>query len=132
MYRSKAQRDFARVLRNNPTDAEKHLWRFLRAQQLDGHKFRRQASIGPYTIDFICFAKKLIIELDGPQHIEPTANERDKDRDEWLTMRGYRILRFRNQQLDDNIREVIDAISDALQASPLPNPPLQGEGTNPE
>src|SRR4051812_17578325 len=73
MYRNKAQRDFARTLRNNPTGAEKHLWRFLRAQQLHGHKFRRQASIGPYTVDFICFAKQLIVELDGPQHLEPAA-----------------------------------------------------------
>jgi 5-methyltetrahydrofolate--homocysteine methyltransferase len=132
MYNNKSQRDFARTLRNNPTTAEKHLWSYLRVEQLHGHKFRRQAPIGPYTVDFICFANQLIIELDGPQHLAPAADEHDKDRDQWLTSRGYRILRFRNQQLDDNILEVIDEITTALQASPLPNPPLQGEGTNPE
>ena len=52
------------------TEAEKRLWRFLRAGQLDGHKFRRQVGIGPYVVDFICLSQKLIIELDGPQHQE--------------------------------------------------------------
>jgi very-short-patch-repair endonuclease len=131
MYRDRSQRDFARSLRNNTTNAEKHLWQFLRAQQLHGHKFRRQAAIGPYIVDFVCFPRKLIIELDGPQHFEPGAIQHDANRDQWLTTRGYRILRFRNQELDDNILAVVETIVRALEETPLPNPPLQGEGTDP-
>lgn len=114
MYRDKAQRDFARTLRNNPTDAEKRLWHFLRAQKLGGHKFRRQAAIGSYIVDFVCFASKLIVELDGPQHAEPAAIEYDKGRTDWLSSRGFHILRFRNQELDENIYAVVDTIVGAL------------------
>jgi very-short-patch-repair endonuclease len=138
MYRDKHQRDFARALRNQPTDAETRLWRLLRAQQLRGIKFRRQAAIGPYTVDFVCFSQKLIIELDGPQHVDPPAADYDARRTEWLSSRGFQVLRFRNQELDENIQAVVDAIERALELassnksiSPLPNPPRQGEGTNP-
>jgi very-short-patch-repair endonuclease len=131
MYRTRSQLEFARSLRNNATSAEKHLWQSIRGQQLGGHKFRRQAAIGPYIVDFICFPRKLIIELDGPQHLDPAAIQHDADRDMWLTTRGYRILRFRNQELDDNILEVVESITRALEESPLPSPPLQGEGTDP-
>ena len=73
MYRNQAQRDFARELRNQPTEAEQRLRHFLRAGKLHGYKFRRQAAIGPYIVDFACFAQKLVIELDGPQHLEAAA-----------------------------------------------------------
>jgi very-short-patch-repair endonuclease len=138
MYRDKAQRDFARTLRNEPTSAEKRLWHFLRAQKLHGYKFRRQAAIGAYVVDFVCFSLKLVVELDGPQHLELDAVEHDKRRTDWLSARGFHILRFRNQELDENIHAVIDAIEGALvkfQASadsPLPNPPRRGEGVEPE
>jgi very-short-patch-repair endonuclease len=131
MYRNHNQRDFSRALRNTATDAEKHLWQFLRAEQIRGHKFRRQAAIGAYIVDFACFPRKLVIELDGPQHLEPSATQQDADRDAWLTTQGYRILRFRNQQLDNNIQAVLKDIERALEKSPLPNPPHQGEGTDP-
>jgi very-short-patch-repair endonuclease len=87
MYRDHNQRQFARALRNQPTDAERRLWQFLRAQQLRGRKFRRQSAIGPYVVDFVCFADKLIVELDGPQHLDSTAVEHDKRRTKWLTAR---------------------------------------------
>jgi 5-methyltetrahydrofolate--homocysteine methyltransferase len=103
MYRDQDQRDFARALRNEPTSAEKRLWHFLRAGQLRGHKFRRQAAIGPYAVDFVCFWHNLIVELDGPQHLEPDAAEHDQRRTNWLASRGFRIIRFRNQELDEDI-----------------------------
>jgi very-short-patch-repair endonuclease len=84
MYRDRNQRDFARSLRSTATTAERHLWQFLRAEQLHGHKFRRQAAIGPYVVDFVCFPRKLIIELDGPQHLESAAIQHDAIRDMWL------------------------------------------------
>ena len=114
MYRDTNQRNFARTLRNQPTDAEKRLWHFLRAQKLRGRKFRRQAAIGAYIVDFDCFADKLIIELDGPQHCDPAAVEHDQRRTTWLATRGFHVLRFRNQELDENIGAVVDAIGQAI------------------
>jgi len=138
MYRDNAQRDFARTLRNKPTPPEKRLWHFLRAQKLRGYKFRRQAAIGSYIVDFDCFATKLIVELDGPQHLEPEAAEYDKRRFDWLSNRGFHVLRFRNQELDENIHAVVEAIEGALAelqvsaGSPLPNPPRRGDGAKPD
>src|SRR5262245_40403610 len=103
MYRDHEQRTFARTLRNHPTTAEARLWHFLRAEKLRNQKFRRQCAIGPYIVDFVCFSAKLIIELDGPQHLDPEAIEIDQRRTNWLTARGFRIVRFRNQELDENI-----------------------------
>ena len=79
MYRNQNQRDFARQLRNDATPAEKRLWYFLRAEKL-GAKFRRQAAIGAYIVDFVCFSHNLIIELDGPQHVEDKAKDHDASR----------------------------------------------------
>jgi adenine-specific DNA-methyltransferase len=128
MYRNQDQRDFARRLRKEPTPAEKSLWRHLRAQQLRGHKFRRQVAIGPYVVDFACPAARLIVELDGPQHEDPAAQEYDAKRTAWLQSVGYRVQRFRNHRLDDESQAVMDEIAQALEeqtraASPLPNPP---------
>jgi 5-methyltetrahydrofolate--homocysteine methyltransferase len=137
MYRDRDQRRFARGLRNQMTGAEKSLWRLLRAQQLNGHKFRRQAAIGPYIFDFVCFDRKLIIELDGPQHCEPDAIDHDARRTEWLLSRGFRVVRFQNHQLDENIRIVVDSIARAMnEAEPSdsqpPSPALPAEGREPE
>jgi very-short-patch-repair endonuclease len=101
MYRDNDQREFARTLRNQPSDAEQRLWHFLRAQRLRDRKFRRQAAIGPYVVDLVCFANKLVVELDGPQHLDAEAVEHDKRRTNWLTARGFRVIRFRNQELDE-------------------------------
>ena len=91
MYRATNQRDFARAQRNKPTDAEKRLWHFLRAEKLRGRKSRRQAAIGPYIADFVCFTDKLIIELDGPQHLDPEAVQHDQQRTAWLALTGRRL-----------------------------------------
>jgi very-short-patch-repair endonuclease len=138
MYRDHHQRDFARTLRNQPTCAEQRLWHFLRAQKLPGHKFRRQAAIGPYIIDFVCFPAKLIIELDGPQHLTPEALEHDGRRTNWLTSQGFHIIRFRNQELDNNLHGVVDTIARALKESeppkspPSPTLPAEGREQNQE
>ena len=126
MYRDQEQRDFARQLRNLPTDAEKRLWHFLRAEKL-GVKFRRQAAIGAYIVDFVCFSRALIVELDGPHHLQPAARAHDARRDAGLAARGFRVMRFRNQELDEGIWGVVDKIRKALE-NPLPSPPRTGEG----
>jgi len=130
MYRDQRQRDFARQLRNEATPAETRLWHFLRAERL-GVKFRRQAAIGAYIVDYVCFSHKLIVDLDGPQHVEEKGKQHDARRTAWLESREFRVLRFRNQALDDDIWTVVEEIRRVLRdcgLSPLPSPPRQGEG----
>ena len=127
MYRDQEQRDFARQLRNEATPAETRLWHFLRAGRL-GVKFRRQAAIGAYIVDFVCFSHNLIVELDGPQHVEDKGKEHDARRTAWLASRGFRVIRFRNQALDEDIWLVVKEIKRALKecelgiGSPPPQP----------
>lgn len=137
MYRDSDQRDFARQLRNQPTGAEKRLWLFLRAGQVDGHKFRRQAALGPYVVDFICLARRLVVELDGPQHLDDEHRDHDAQRTQWLAERGYRVIRFRNHEVDEDVRLVVETIRKALeQADPTPpdppSPTLPSEGREPD
>jgi len=136
MYRNQEQRDFARGLRSQPTEAEKRLWHFLRAEKL-GVKFRRQAAMGAYIVDFVCFSHSLIVELDGPQHVEDKGKERDARRTAWLASRGFRVIRFRNQALDEDIRLVVEEIQRALREGALgqkqpPSPALPAEGREQE
>src|SRR5262249_2645986 len=126
----------ARALRNEPTEPEQRLWHFLRVQKLRGRKFRRQAAIGAYVVDFVCFTHKLIVELDGPQRLDPEAVEHDKRRTAWLAARNYRVIRFRNQELDEDIRAVVEKIELALvdletHAPNPPSPTLPAKGREP-
>ncbi len=108
----------ARSLRTHPTDAERAVWTALRRQQLDGHRFRRRHPFGPYVVDFVCLAQKLAAEVDGGQH----AAERDRDaqRTAWLEARGYRVLRFWNNEVLENPDGVIEVIRAALLRHPPP------------
>lgn len=96
----------AKALRKRSTDVERLLWRHLRAKQLKGLKFRRQQPIGRYVVDFVCFEKQVIIEVDGGQH---TA-EVDRGRDEWLKGQGFRVLRFWNNEVLTNTQGVLEVI----------------------
>jgi len=97
-------------LREQMTDAERRLWARLRNRQLDGFKFRRQASLGPFIVDFLCIEARLIVEVDGGQH----SAERDAARTAWLTEESYRVVRFWNHEVIENIEGVLQAISIAL------------------
>ena len=125
-------RQLARSLRKNQTDAERKLWRCLRARELCGFKFRRQYPIAPYIADFICVEKRLIVEIDGGQHA--TMTEIDNTRTEFLNARGYRVLRFWNnevlQQLDAVLAKILDSLTHPhSDPHPHPNPlPQAGEG----
>jgi very-short-patch-repair endonuclease len=114
-------RDFARQLRKNMTDAEQRLWSELRYRQLGGWKFRRQAPIGSYIADFVCFERKLIIELDGGQHAERA--EYDERRSEWLASQGFRVLRFWNHQVFEETESIKEWIWQALGATCHPQYP---------
>ena len=87
----------ARKLRSNLTDAEKLLWKHLRLRQLHGYKFRRQFPLGSYVVDFICLEARLVIEVDGGQHVERSVQ--DERRTEWLRQQGFTVLRFWNNQV---------------------------------
>jgi very-short-patch-repair endonuclease len=116
---------FARRLRKDMTDAEQHLWYRLRYRQVGNCKFRRQAPIGIYVVDFVCFERKVIIELDGSQHAEREAI--DAERTKWLKSQGFRILRFWNHEIFEDTDWVLEMIAESLQsATPHPNPPPQG------
>src|SRR6266516_1258102 len=88
---STKQRVRARSLRANSTDAERIIWSALRAHRMNGASFRRQTPIGPYVMDFVCHAAKLVIELDGGQHYEASNMKRDARRDAFLVSKGYRV-----------------------------------------
>jgi len=107
---------FAKKLRISSTDTEKYLWKYLRGRQLEGTKFRRQHSIGKYIVDFINLERKIIIEVDGGQHLE---NKKDKLRDKWLEEQGYEVLRFWDNEVFNNIEGVLGAIREKL-LSPSP------------
>ncbi len=112
----------ARGLRNNPTEVEKQIWYMLRQKNL-GVKFRRQGVIGRYIVDFVCFEKCLVIEIDGGQHAD---NLSDKIRDQWLRSEGFKVLRFWNDDVLKNRDGVLQIIIEQLK-SPLPTI-FEGEG----
>jgi very-short-patch-repair endonuclease len=119
----------AKILRNNSTDTERLLWRYLRNSQLEGVKFCRQQPIEAYIVDFVSFDPRIIIELDGGQHAEE--RERDEARDRCLHANGFTILRFWNNEVIENIEGVLEVIrQQCLQlASPTPQPPpVKGGG----
>jgi very-short-patch-repair endonuclease len=112
---------YSRNLRRNATIAEQRLWNRVRSRTLCGVKFVRQEPIGPYIVDLICRERRLIIEIDGGQH---AASKRDAIRDQWLRDRHYRVLRFWNNDVMQNIDGVLEMIGDALQAEGPPHPAL--------
>jgi very-short-patch-repair endonuclease len=121
----------AKRLRRELTDAERKLWGALRSSKLEGAKFRRQQPIGPFIADFVCQQQRLIVEADGGQHAGSTADDR---RTAYLESKGYRVLRFWNNDILSNIDGVADIIAAAL-SSPHPArasrelpSPSRGEG----
>lgn len=100
----------AKNLRQNQTDSENVLWFNIRNNQISGIKFRRQVPIGKYIVDFVCLKKKLIIELDGSQHIDNKIY--DEERSNYLKANGYTILRFNNDDVLKNTQDVLQTIYD--------------------
>jgi len=118
----------ARRLRKNMTGAELALWRRLRFEQIEGYKFRRQCPIGAYIVDFVCFDKMLVIEVDGGQHADRRVE--DEQRTAWLEKQGYKVLRFWNNQVLFETHAVVEKIRQEmlLLDRPYPSLPPWGEG----
>ena len=117
------------------TDAEKLLWRHLRNRELGGYKFRRQRPVGPYIVDFVCLEKKLVVEIDGGQHAGQV--ELDAERSDYLKEKGYRVMRFWNNEVLKETESVLTVILSSLDGnvtSLSPSSPLtpalspRGEG----
>ena len=115
-------RPLSKKLRNNSTKQEIILWQYIKQKQL-GVKFRRQQPIGKYIADFVCFEKKLIIEIDGGQHNDNKNIANDIIRDKFFTQQGYKTLRFWNNDIDNNISGVIDTIKKEISCPPLEGGP---------
>ena len=116
-HRYGLERDEARRLRRSQSDAEHVLWTRLRAHRFLGLKFRRQHPIGPYIVHFCCIDKKLIVELDGSQHLE-NANY-DSQRTAFLNRQGYRVIRFWNHEVLTGMEESLSG-SNAFSRKPSP------------
>ncbi len=108
----------ARDLRKDLTKAEQALWKHLRMRQLGGYKFRRQKPIGAYILDFVSFEKRLIIEVDGGQHSQQV--DYDAERTTWLEAQGYRVLRFWNNQVLEEVEGVKAVILKVLESERIP------------
>ena len=113
------KRAFARKLRREQTSLEADVWRELRDRRLDGRKFRRQAPIEGYIVDFVCFEARLIVEVDGPLHREPERALEDLERDAVLAGHGFRTLRF---DAEMPLALIVADVSRALVAVPSPDP----------
>ncbi len=103
---------FARQLRSEMTDAQSYLWQRLRSRQIHGLKFRRQHPVGKFILDFACIEAKLIIEVDGAQHNEMQIQ--DNQRTAWLEAQGWKVLRFWNNEVLQNIEGVLVEVLNAL------------------
>ena len=103
----------AHELRKEPTPFEARLWAYLRRKAVHGIPFRRQHAIGPYIVDFCCLKRKLVIELDGSQHLEQA--DYDAERTAFLEADGYRVLRFWNNEIERDLNGVMAAIESALE-----------------
>ncbi|WP_092231974.1 DUF559 domain-containing protein [Bradyrhizobium sp. Gha] len=104
---AKHLRQFAKNMRHEPTDAEAAMWRLLRDRRLSAYKFRRQVPIENYILDFVCFDKRLVIEIDGSQHAE---SQRDAVRDGALAAEGFSIARYWNNDVLQQPTSVLEDI----------------------
>ena len=108
----KAQR---KALRGRMTASEATLWGALSNKHLDGRKFRRQHGIGPFIADFYCPSERLVIEVDGASHDNPTSSANDGMRDEFMNGKNIRVLRIENKSIVDDLPGVLDLIRSCFQ-----------------
>ncbi len=122
-------KEFVKKHRSVPTEAENVFWQLLRGEKLDGYKFRRQHIVGSYIADFVCLKENLVIEIDGLIHQLPENKENDEQRTQWLNSKGFKVLRFKNEEVLGNPDENIEKVLQEIKKSAVPlTPPLGGRG----
>jgi 5-methyltetrahydrofolate--homocysteine methyltransferase len=130
----KILKEFSEQHRSMPTQAEETLWQLIKSKKLEGYKFRRQHVIGSYIADFVCLDRNLIIEIDGLQHQLPDNSLSDDDRTLWLNMKGFRVIRFKNEEVINKTEDVLNRILTTIRDQPSIkedndlSPPLGGQG----
>ena len=122
-FYSRQSLEYSKELRKNLTKPEQILWHFLRNRQLNNMKFRRQEAIGEYIADFVCYERKVIVELDGGGHVEQLQKEHDIKRDNFLRQNGFKVITIFNNDVYENIERVLEYI---IQETPHPSPLPQG------
>jgi very-short-patch-repair endonuclease len=122
------QRARAKQLRREMTRAETLLWRHLKANRLAGLGFRRQSPMGNYIADFVAHSRKLVVEVDGESHDFESRLRHDERRDQWFASRGYRVLRFTNDDVMRNLEGVVIAIGQAAEQAAPPSLTLPRKG----
>ena len=116
-YNHAMANEVARELRKTMSVPERKLWRALSGRKVSGFKFRRQHPNGPYTADFICLERRLVVEVDGSQHAGDDQIEHDKRRTQWLQAEGYRVIRFWSNDVMQSIDGVVQSILDELESA---------------
>ena len=114
IFNLKSKKEPRKDLRRNGTTAEAVLWKYLQKRQIQGKKFRRQASVGPYFVDFYCPECRVVVELDGAPHFRLTSAEYQEERSKYLESLGIQIVRFENYIVFRNPEAVIETIRLAL------------------
>ena len=109
-----ATKEYSRLLRMTETSTERMLWKRLRGKQLDGYRFRQQHGFGPYVLDFYCPSIRLCIELDGGVHNDEKVKQKDEERTVFLKQDRIQVLRFRNEEVEQNIEYVLERIKDFI------------------
>jgi very-short-patch-repair endonuclease len=120
----------ARMLRRNQTAAERKLWQSLRGSQMDGFQFRRQFPIGDCSGDFCCRERRLVVELDGSQHAQAAGIAQDEERAVLIRARGYRVIRFWNEEVLKNLDGVLETILRELRQPPPDLPLVRGRDSD--
>jgi very-short-patch-repair endonuclease len=118
----------ARELRSRMTDAERKLWFALKGRRFAAFKFRRQVPVGRYITDFLCFESRLIVEVDGGQHADSV---RDTERDDWFTQNEFRVVRFWNNDVLQNLEGVLTSLATELNTTPHPSSRLRSTPPSP-
>ena len=129
IHNKKELEAFRKKLRSHGTSAEAYLWMHLQHRKLEGRKFRRQHSITNFIVDFFCAEEKLIIELDGQVHINPTAGEKDAARTKKIEELGFKVIRFENRSVFDNLDWVLGEIKKHFRSDGPPR--LRSRGSTP-
>lgn len=127
-----SQIEKSRQLRKNMTSQERKLWNIIRERRFFGYRFRRQFPISSYIVDFVCREKRIIIEIDGGQHNEIQNIEYDNKRTEFLKSEGFQVIRFWNNDVDNNMDGIYERLKEVFKIDdkitpPKPSPSREGD-----